>query len=105
MIVGNGQQFTFPIDDPSFTVGGLALRAVAVAAGVVTDRLHTAGFAYSDMASQSLSPAQGQSPQGFPDLCYGFKVFFKLRTVKMDNIADLMGWPQRVYSLSNGLCT
>lgn len=37
MIVRDREKFTFPVQDPSFPVGGLALWAVPVAAGVVAD--------------------------------------------------------------------
>lgn len=96
MIVWNGQQLAFPIDDPSFPVGHLALWAMAVAAGVVTDRLYPTRRAYSYMTSQDLSPTQGQGLEGFPDLCYRIKLLFESRTMKMDNVANFMFRPQRV---------
>ena len=90
MVVGNGQQLAFPIDDPSFTVGRLAFGAMSVTAGIVAYRLYATRLTNSDMTSQSLSPTQRQGPEGFPDLCYGVKLLFKCRAMKMDNIAKLM---------------
>lgn len=58
MVVRNGKKFTFPIYDPSFAVGGLAFRAVPVAAGVVADSFLATAAALGDMAAQSLCPAQ-----------------------------------------------
>lgn len=52
MIVGNGQQLAFPIDNPAFAVGRLAFGAMSVTAGIVAYRLYATGFADSDMASK-----------------------------------------------------
>jgi hypothetical protein len=52
MIVWNGQQFAFPIDDPSFTVCGLTFGAMPVTAGIVAYSLCPTGFADSHMTSK-----------------------------------------------------
>ena len=59
MVVGNGKKFVFPFHGPSLPIGGLALGAMPVAAGVVTDRLFTAVTAFTYMPSQCTGPAQG----------------------------------------------
>jgi hypothetical protein len=65
VIVWHGQEFAFPVTDPPFTVGSLAFGAVAVPAGIITNRKDATGLANSNMAAQGFGPAKGQSPEGF----------------------------------------
>jgi len=90
MIVWNGQQFAFPIYDPSFTISSLTFGAVSVSTRIVRDCLYTAALTNSHMSSQSEGSAQGQRPEGFSDLCYRIKLLFKCRTVKTNDIADFI---------------
>ena len=95
MIVWNGQQFAFPIDDPSFFVDHLAFGTMPVAAGVVTDRFDPTRFTNSHMPTQGKSSAQGQCPECFPDLDRGIKTSFKPSTMKTDDIGYFIGRLQR----------
>ncbi len=52
MEIGHGQEFGLAVDQPLLGRGGLALRAVPVAAGVVGDAQVRAGLAAFDMAAQ-----------------------------------------------------
>ena len=105
MIVGNGQQLALPIQDPPLTVCHLALGAMPVATGVITDCLYAARCTDRDMSAQRKGPAQGQGPKRLPDLSYRIILLFKCRSMKMNDIANFICRPQRTYSLSNGLCT
>jgi len=58
MIVRNGKKFAFPIQYPSFPVGGLALWAMPVAAGVVTDGLLLAVTTFGDMSTECSCSAE-----------------------------------------------
>jgi len=52
VIIGNGQQFGLAFGEPSLGCGGLTLRAVAIAAGVVDDARMRAVFAALDVSAE-----------------------------------------------------
>jgi hypothetical protein len=105
VIVWHGQEFAFPVTDPPFTVGSLALGAVAVPAGIITNRKDATGLANSNMAAQGFGPAKGQSPEGFSYLYDRLVLLSERCTVNADDIANFIPGLQGLYSLSNGLCT
>ena len=52
MEIGHGEELALAVGQPLLGSGGLALRAMPVAAGVVRDAQVGAGFAAFDMAAQ-----------------------------------------------------
>jgi hypothetical protein len=102
VIVWHGQEFAFPVTDPPFTVGSLALGAVAVPAGIITNRKDATGLANSNMAAQGFGPAKGQSPEGFSYLYDRLVLLSERCTVNADDIANFIPGLQGLYSLSNG---
>ena len=88
MIVGNRQQFAFPVQDPSFTVGGLALGAMAVAATVITDGLCATVFTDGHMATQGFGPAQCNGLQGLFYLQGDIVLLLKISAMKTDDVGQ-----------------
>ena len=88
MIVGNRQQFAFPVQDPSFTVGGLALGAMAVAATIITDGLCATVFTDGPHGHPGLWsgtvqwPARSFLPQG------DIVLLLKISAMKTDDVGQ-----------------
>jgi hypothetical protein len=57
MEIGHGQQFGLAVGQPLLGRGGLALRAVPVATGIIGDAQVCAGFAAFDMTAQGCRSA------------------------------------------------
>lgn len=57
MVVWNREKFTFPIQYPSFPIGGLALWTVPVSTGVIRNLSMLARIAARDVAAKRRSTA------------------------------------------------
>lgn len=86
MVVGNGKKFAFPVQYPFFTVSDLALRAMAVATRVITDRFQATTFAHATMAPQGSGSTYRKCFQGLFDLNGRIELLLKPPFMNSDNI-------------------
>lgn len=84
MIVGHRKQFSFPLQNPSFTVYSLTLWTVSVSATVVKVPFMPTTTAFTLMSAQRAGSASGYSIKGFYYLSCLWVLLKKIAAVLMN---------------------
>lgn len=104
MEIAHREQFPIPGTQPLLACVGLALRAVAVSAGVIRDGLMSAAYALIAMSAECGSAAAFDRPEHF-ELRPGERpaiAIDEFASCPSDDIGHLTGWPCHAFSSPAG---
>ena len=104
MKIWNGDQIVFPVFNPRFPLGILALGTMTVSAGVIAYANMPACIAFINMTAQGSGTASLQGTERTLQICIGLIMFFKFNPEPVNYFCQFVNRPHCfLYNLSNGL--